>query len=225
MAGNPDQGFLVSTDSILAVAYAIVGLGIALVLHEYARALAATRLGDLSPKQAGRLTLSPRPLVDPFGTLLLPGILLLPILFGHPFPVFAYAKPMPLNTWTLRRRDRDATLIALAGPAANVALAFVFGALLRVAGSTGQAAVFLTDCLAVTLFLGIFNLVPIPGLDGSKIVARFLSGRAQEVYSNLDQYLPLFVLLVFFLLPTPILSLVSAIAGGVCRLAAGIAHC
>jgi len=107
----------VSTDTILYVVYLAVGLFLALDAREFVRASIAVRLGDQSPRHAGRVTLDPRPHVDRFGTLVLPGILLLPVLFGNPlFPVFAYAKPLPLNPWNLRNRGRDSVWIALAGP-------------------------------------------------------------------------------------------------------------
>jgi Zn-dependent protease len=217
---------VISGTSLLEVVYLIIGIIIALVGHEYAHAWVAWRLGDQMPRQTGRLTINPRLHVDPFGSLLLPGILLLPVLFGRfLFPIFAYGKVMQFNPWTLRRRDRDATIIALAGPAANIVLAFVFGSLLRVTGPTGRLGTLLDACLLVTLSLAIFNILPVPGLDGSKIVARFLSGRAKDVYSSLDQYLPLFILVIFFIFPGPIFSLVDAVANGVCHLAAGAANC
>ena len=217
---------MISGTSLLEVLYLAIGVMIALVAHEYAHAFAATQLGDQLPRQTGRLTLNPRPHVDPFGSLLLPAILLLPVLFTNPmFPIFAYGKPMQLNPWTLRRRDRDAVLITMAGPAANLVLAFVFGGLLRLVGPTGEAANLLGACLLVTLYLAIFNILPIPGLDGAKIAARFLSGRAKDVYVSMDQYIALFILVIFFIFNGPIFSLVHAVAGGVCHLAAGAANC
>jgi Zn-dependent protease len=210
----------VSVDSVLSVVYFVVALGVGVTVHEYAHAAAALRLGDHSPKLAGRMTLNPRPHVDTFGTLVLPGILLLPILFGRAiFIPFGYGKPQPLNVWNLRNRERDPILVALAGPAANVALAFAFGAMFRLA--QGEAAVFLVRCLQVSVVLAVLNLIPLPGLDGSRVLARFLPERAREVYTSLDQYLALFLLLVFFLLPTPILAFVQAIGNGICQVVAG----
>src|SRR5207249_7329458 len=132
-----------SLKSIELTLYFAVTLGVALVVREYARAWMANRLGDLTPKLNGRLTLDIRRHAEPFGTILLPILLLLPVLFGRNFifPVFAYAKPLPLNPWTLRRRDRDLVLISVAGPIANTLLAFVFGAAFR-AVSTGQVGSF-----------------------------------------------------------------------------------
>jgi len=208
--------------NILDTVYFAVGLLIAVDLHEYAHAFVAVRLGDQTPKAMGRLTLNPRPLVDPFGTLVLPGILLLPtLLAGRGWIPFAYAKPMPLNPWNLRRRDADAVWVALAGIGANVALAFVFGALFRISPGS-ELGRFFARCLQVNVVMAALHIVPIPGLDGGRLVARFLPPHARDVFLNLEQYLALFMLVVFFLLATPIQSFVAAIGNGICRLAAGL---
>jgi Zn-dependent protease len=213
-----------SVDSLLHTLYYVVGLLIALMAHEYAHAWMAIRLGDSTPRMMRRATLDPRPHVDPFGTLVLPGLLLLPVLFGRIlFPIFAYAKPFAVNPWNLRKQDKHLTLIALAGPAANVVLAFVFGALYRIsAPSTGQLASFIADCLQVTVTMAVMQLVPVPGLDGSRLLVRALSGRARDVYQNLDQYCALFILLIFFIIPGPIFAFVRVIGNGICGLVAGV---
>ena len=210
-----------SVESVLRTLYLAFGLMSGLVVHEYVHALAALRLGDPTPKGSGRLTLNPRPHVDVFGTLVLPGILLLPVLFGRPlFLPFAYARPQPLGPFTIRD-DRKTTIIALAGPVASIALALAFGLLLRLTGDAGELAAFLRACLTANVVLGVMNIVPLPGLDGSVVLARFLPGRAREVYTNLAQYLALFILLVFFLFPGPIFAFVAAVGEGICAVAAG----
>jgi Zn-dependent protease len=212
-----------SVDSLLETLYFAVGLLIALLVHEFAHAWVAIRLGDYTPRMMRRTSLDPRPHADPFGTLVLPGLLLLPVLFGRIlFPVFAYAKPFAVNPWNLRKQDRHLTLIALAGPAANVVLAFVFGGVYRaLAPSTGEFAKFIGDCLAVTITMAVMQLVPIPGLDGSRLLVRALSGRARDVYQNLDQYCALFILLIFFIVPGPIFAFVRVVGRGICQLTAG----
>jgi Zn-dependent protease len=220
----------VSVDSLLETVYLAVGLLLALVAHEYAHAWVAIRLGDLTPRMMRRATLDPRPHVDPFGTIVLPALLLMPILFGSSlltrsgfyFPVFAYAKPFAVNPWNLRKQDRHLTLIALAGPAANLLLGFIFGALFRLAGSAGgELARFLASCVIATVIMAVMQLVPVPGLDGSRLIARFLPSRAREVYQNMDQYAALFILLIFFIFPGPIFAFVRVIANGICQLVAG----
>lgn len=209
--------------SVEAVAYLGVGLLVALVVHEYAHAWMALRLGDATPRQAGRLSLDPRPHVEPFGTLVLPGILLLITLFGHGSfnYVFAYAKPQPLSPWSLRRQDRHVTLISLAGPAANVALALLFGGILRAAPGTGQVSRLVAACLLASVSLAATNLFPIPPLDMSRVVARFLPPRAREVMGNMEQYGALFILLLFFIIPGPLFAFVRVIGNGICQATAG----
>lgn len=212
-----------TVDSLLHTLYYLVGLFVALMVHEYAHAWVAVRLGDYTPKMMRRLTLDPRPHVDPFGTLVLPGLLLLPVLFGRLlFPVFAYAKPFAVNPWNLKKQDRHLTLIALAGPGANLVLAFVLGGIFRVtASSTGQLTNLIADSLQVTVIMAVMQLIPIPGLDGSRLLVRALSGRAREIYQNMDQYCALFILLIFFIIPGPIIAFVRVIGNGICGLVAG----
>src|SRR5262245_51701461 len=212
-----------TADSLKVVAYLAVGFVIALVVHEYAHAFVSSRLGDQSPRQQGRLSLNPQVHLDRFGSIVLPAILLLITLFdvSRAF-VFGYAKPQPQNPWTLRRQDRHATFIALAGPAANVVLSFVFGALYRVAGGSGEIGRFIAACLLTNVIMAAMNLIPIPPLDMSRVVARTLPPRAREVMTNLEQYGALFMLLVFFVLSTPILGIVRVIGNGICQLTAGV---
>jgi Zn-dependent protease len=212
----------VNAKSISAVAYLAVGFVIALVVHEYAHALVSSRLGDHAPRQQGRLSLNPQVHLDRFGSVVLPAILLLITLFdlSRAF-VFGYAKPQPQNPWTLRRQDRHATFIALAGPAANVVLSFAFGALYRVSGS-GELGRFIAACLLANVIMAAMNLIPIPPLDMARVVARTLPPKAREVMTNLEQYGALFMLLVFFVLSTPILGIVHVIGNGICQVTAGV---
>jgi Zn-dependent protease len=207
----------------LNVEYLALGLLIALVVHEFARAWMAVRLCDQTPRNTGRLTHDPRPHVDPLGTVILPGLLLLPVLFGSNlgFLPFAYAKPLPVNPWGLRKPDRDVTLIALAGPAANILLALGFGVLVRAIDVASQVGRLLHSCLIVTIVIGVLNLVPLPPLDGSRVVARFLPPRAREFWANADQFGGVIILVIFFIIPGPINAFVDAVGGGICRLVAG----
>ena len=210
-----------SVETVLFVVYLAIALLIALSVHEFAHAFVAARLGDHTPRQAGRLTLNPRAHVDPFGSLLLPAILLLPRLFGAAlFPVFAYGKPQPLNPWNLRKPDTHPVVIAVAGLAANLLLAFVFGGLLRLASLSGIGEIgrFLYAGLLVNVTFAVLHIIPFPPLDGSRVLARFLSGRAREVYLSWDPYGALFILVIFFIFPGPIFAFVRVIGGGICRI-------
>jgi Zn-dependent protease len=214
----------VSLNLRLAI-YLAIALVPSLVLHEYGHAVASDRLGDPTPRRWGRLTLNPRPLFDPFGSVILPVLALVLVASGNGLallPVFAYAKPMPLDPSYLRNPGRDATLIVLAGLGANLAIGAVAGVVLRT-GLTGDVGLFVYAVLIVNVFMFVFQLMPIPGLDGSKLLARFLPPHPRAVYVNLDQYLVLFMLVVFFILAGPLLGIVRALAGAVCSLLAGSA--
>ncbi|HEX9312099.1 MAG TPA: site-2 protease family protein [Actinomycetota bacterium] len=213
-------------DSLRFALYLLVALAPGLVLHEYAHALAADRLGDPSPRRWGRLTLDPRPLIDPFGTIILPALALILVAAdaGFVIPVFAYAKPMPLDARYLRDPNRDSLIVVLAGLGANLVLAAVAGVALRF-GLTGEAATFAYAWLVVNVFMFVIQLMPVPGLDGSKLLARVLSARVREIYQGLDQYIVLFMLAIFFLLGGPFLSIVNGLVRAVCTVMAGAANC
>jgi Zn-dependent protease len=210
-------GALQGVHGDLVLYLAAAGL-IALVVHEYAHAFVASRLGDSSPRAFGRLTLSPKAHADPFGTYVLPAILLLIAFFtGNPL-VFAYAKPMPLNPWNTGRRTRDTVLIQAAGPAANLVLAFVFAAVVTFTCGTPILTPFLDVCVITNALFAAAHIVPVPPLDGARAIAPFLSPRAREVFVNMEQYAALFMLLLFFILGAFFLSLITSIAGGIIRL-------
>ena len=213
-------------DSLRFALYLLVALAPSLVLHEYGHALAADRLGDPSPRRWGRLTLDPRPLIDPFGTIILPALALILVAAdaGFVIPVFAYAKPMPLDARYLRDPNRDSLIVVLAGLGANLVLAAVAGVALRF-GLTGEAATFAYAWLVVNVFMFVIQLMPVPGLDGSKLLARVLSARVREIYQGLDQYIVLFMLAIFFLLGGPFLSIVNGLVRAVCTVMAGAANC
>lgn len=206
--------------------YLLIALVPALVLHEYGHAAAADRFGDPSPRRWGRLTLNPRPLVDPFGSLILPGLALILVASGSAFviPVFAYAKPMPLDPNYLRNPGRDSLRVVWAGLGANLIGAAVAGVALR-AGLTGDALQIAYAFLLVNGMMFLIQLMPVPGFDGSKLLARLLRGRAREVYVGLDEYLVLFVLLIFFLLGGPFLGIVTGLFRGICGVLAGRVNC
>ena len=157
-----------------------------LVLHEYAHAFAADRLGDPTPRRWGRLTFNPKPLIDPFGSVILPALALILVASGSGaiIPIFAYAKPMALDPTYLRNRDRDSLIVVLAGLAANLVLAVAAGVAMRL-GLSGEAELAAYAVLLVNVFMFVIQLMPVPGLDGSKLLVRVLPPRPREVYANL----------------------------------------
>ncbi|MCA9400339.1 MAG: site-2 protease family protein [Candidatus Omnitrophica bacterium] len=178
----------------------IIYLGIllpAIILHECAHAWSAYILGDPTAKQMGRLTLNPFKHIDPVGSLILPGFLLLIRAMGHGVFLFGWAKPVPVNFLRLNNPKRDMMWVGMAGPAINVILAIFFSLLLRLSlpfvwVDILKAAVFFN------LLLAIFNMVPIPPLDGSRLVMGLLPKNLLIPYSKLERF---GILIVFALIP------------------------
>ncbi|MDQ3991226.1 MAG: site-2 protease family protein [Actinomycetota bacterium] len=204
----------------VTVALIVVALLPAIVLHEVMHGVVADRLGDTTPRLMGRLTLNPVRHIDPFGTVILPGLLLLPALFGRGGGlVFGYAKPMPVNPANLRDPDRHMMWIAVAGPATNLALAVAGGLAARAVGlGQGIVSQFLQLFVLVNVILAVFNVIPIPPLDGSKVLARFLPERARQVYRSWEPYGALFILAIFFLFPAPLFRIVDPVVSGLLQL-------
>ncbi|MFH1063237.1 MAG: site-2 protease family protein [Candidatus Omnitrophota bacterium] len=155
---------------------------IALVVHEYAHGFVAHKLGDNTAKQMGRLTLNPLAHVDMFGTIFLPLFL---IISGSPF-VFGWAKPVPVNFYNLTNPKKDMIWVGLAGPAANFLTALiVFLILVTGIAKNVILAEFLVKVLIISIFLGGFNLIPIPPLDGSRILMGLLPMKLARAYSRI----------------------------------------
>ncbi len=162
------------------------------IFHEYMHGWMADRLGDPTARYAGRLTLNPKSHIDLFGTILMP--LGLFFLSGGRF-LFAYAKPVPYNPYNLRNQRYGSLLVGIAGPLANFLLAIVFGLFLRFFPGSFLSP-FIAIIVLVNISLGVFNLVPIPPLDGSKILYAFLPPAWHKVQDFLDRY-GMWVLLIF----------------------------
>ena len=210
-----------SGDSLRLTLYLGVSLFVALDLREYARALMATRLHDPTPRLWGRLGLRPKGWFEPFGSGLLPGLILLLWAAATVYPpIIAYAKPAPIDPSYFRRYQRDSVMVGLAGPLTNVAVAVAALLLLRL-GVSGEAARVLGAFAFTNLCMAFFHLLPIPGLDGARLVGLVLPPRAAEMYRNADAYLPLFVLLVIFFLATSVNSIVYGLTNAVCQAASG----
>jgi len=166
-----------------AVSFAL--LLVAMTVHEFAHGLVAYKLGDSTARLSGRLTLNPLAHIDPFWTVLLPLVLFLSTSGSF---VFGAAKPVPINYWSLKNPKKDIIWIGLAGPAANFLLAFLISGLLRFIPAQGMAAYLLFHLLTINVVLAIFNLIPIPPLDGSKVLMGLLPEQLSEQYANLERY-------------------------------------
>ncbi len=169
----------------------------AVILHECAHGWVAYKLGDSTAKVSGRLTLNPIRHVDPIGTIVLPALLFLlpsPIIFG-------WAKPVPVNFLALRHPKRDMMLVALAGPLVNIFLAVLLSFLFKGNFSSGDHQV-LQMAVEINLVLALFNMIPIPPLDGSRVVIGLLPAKMAYAYARLERYgiVIVFVLLYFGLL-------------------------
>ncbi len=176
----------------------VVILIFSVVIHEYAHGWAADQLGDPTAKNLGRLTLNPIVHFDPIGSFLVPLFL---ILFN--FPPFGWAKPVPYNPNNLRNQKRDPALVAIAGPLANLIMAVIFGLCMHLVLviNIPSKALFLTAFEAVVivnLVLALFNLIPIPPLDGSKVLFVLLPAKAYKLKLFLEKYGFLVVLIIVF---------------------------
>ena len=202
----------------------LVILIFSIVLHEVSHGVVANSLGDPTAKRAGRLTLNPIPHIDPIGSIALPLILILVSqATGGGGIIFGWAKPVPVNHYNLRDRRFGPAKVSLAGPAANLALALVFGLVLRFfapalfAFNPALILVF-SSIVFLNILLAVFNLLPIPPLDGSHILFTFLPSSMDHVKIFLSQYgflLLLFVIFFFFPFISHIVNFIFGLIVGI----------
>lgn len=202
-------------DWLPEVAAAVIAAILAITLHEAAHGYAALWLGDDTAKRAGRISINPLRHVDPVGTLILPGVMVVGQLLamGQVQGVFGWAKPVPVNLWQLRNPRRGMVLVAAAGPAVNALLALA-SALLAHAVIAGQGALgpdatqfllrFAVLSILSNLVLGLFNLLPLPPLDGGRIMVGILPRGPAIALSRVEPYGIMIVLLGLFILPMAI---------------------
>lgn len=175
---------------------------VAVTLHEAAHGWAADRLGDPTAREQGRVTLNPLPHIDRFGTVILPLLCIIaPVSL-----VFGYARPVPVNLARLRHPRRDMMLVAAAGPAANVGLCLLSAVLLGVAPDTpgwlaGWVVAVLKCSILLNAVLAVFNMLPVPPLDGGRIVTGLLPAGLAVRYARLERYGLILVIAVLIVLP------------------------
>ena len=171
----------------------IIILFLSITLHEFAHGWIAYKLGDLTAKHSGRLTLNPLAHIDPFGTVVLP-ILTLIISRGL-FP-FGYAKPVPINPYNFKNPKKDIRWVGAAGPGINIIFAIILSLIIKLNVSFLQDALKLG--VLINLILAIFNLIPIPPLDGSKILASLLPNKYSYPYLKMEKYG--FLIIIFLIM-------------------------
>lgn len=209
---------VISGDSIILLGVLVPSV----ILHEVSHGYVALIFGDDTAKRAGRLTLNPLAHIDPVGSVILPALLI----FAGVTPI-GYAKPVPVDLSRLRSPRNQSVLVSLAGPVVNIVIALVAGILLHLdishstqsnLGLIAQLAV--TNSLsgkvlfylgAVNVLLAVFNLIPIPPLDGSAVIERVLPGRYLGSYLRLRRVMLPVALVTFFLFPSVIQNLISPV--------------
>jgi len=181
--------------------YALLILLFSAIVHEVSHGFSAKFQGDNTAEVAGRLTLNPLPHLDPFGSVILPLLLALPALFGAPVFIIGWAKPVPFNLNNLRNKKWGPALVAMAGPLSNISIAVIFGLLFRVfLGSTifpPALMIFLAIIIWINLLLAVFNLLPIPPLDGSRLFGS-LFGIPASFMQKIERF-GFFILLYLFI--------------------------
>ena len=179
----------------------VLPLVIAITFHEAAHGWVANRLGDDTARRMGRVTFNPLRHIDPVGTVLLPALL---IVFGAPF-VFGYAKPVPVNFARLHHPKRDMVWVALAGPAVNLALALAAGALYHLVPYFSPwlgrwIAHNLENALLINVVLAVFNMLPLPPLDGGRVLTGLLPVSLAVPFARIERFgMPILITLLFVL--------------------------
>lgn len=178
----------------MIIVFQIIVLILSAVVHEYMHGWTAYQLGDPTAKNAGRLTLNPLAHLEWFGSVFLP----LMMVISHVGFVFGWAKPVPYNPYNLRDRRYGEAKVAIAGPLSNLVLAILFGLVIRAIPSLSLTfAGLLSIIVYINLILFIFNLIPIPPLDGSKVLALFLTPEQRAKYLSFER--GGFIILILFL--------------------------
>ncbi len=203
----------------MIIALTLIILVLSVIAHEVAHGYAANSLGDPTARLAGRLTLNPLPHIDLLGSVLIPALL---VLTGSPI-LFGWAKPVPYNPYNLKNQRWGETMVALAGSATNLFIALIFGLIMRFGGGVlSPAALSLAATITfVNLFLGFFNLIPFPPLDGFTALRSALSWHLSASLSRFERQirgagvvsLILFLLVFSYLLAGPFLNLVLWVFG------------
>ncbi len=191
-----------ANDTLYTISVWILPLVIAITFHEAAHGFVAHHFGDNTAWERGRVSFNPLKHIDPFGTLILPAVLL----FSHSPFLFGYAKPVPVNFRSLRNPRIDMVWVALAGPATNIALALIAAAAFHLLpfapdNSAQWIADNLKNALVINVVLAIFNMLPIPPLDGGRVAVGLLPNFLAVPLSRLEPFGMLILIGLLILLP------------------------
>jgi Zn-dependent protease len=211
---------------VLTVVFLVAAFLVGVVLHEVSHGVVALWFGDSTARDAGRLSLNPIRHIDPFGTVVLPGLLIaLAVIGPGSGVVFGYAKPVPVRSDRLRRPEQM-LWVGLAGPTTNLLLALLCVITMRIAVEVVGSVLFVEPVFeflvlwtGVNTLLCIFNLVPIPPLDGSEVVARVLPATARRQFRAAGQFGFLALFALVFLFPEAISTVLDPVLGALLRLA------
>ncbi|MEK7612342.1 MAG: site-2 protease family protein [Patescibacteria group bacterium] len=189
-------------NDLLIIIFQLIVLIFSVMVHEVSHGALALRLGDTTAKDAGRLTLNPIKHIDPLGSVIIPLVLIIPQLFGISGPIFGWAKPVPYNPYNLKNPKKGAGIIAAAGPVSNLLIAGIFGIILRGIGFFPEVVslelvILINIVIFINVLLAVFNLLPIPPLDGSGILFALLPTKYHAVQQFLSQHG--FMILLFFI--------------------------
>lgn len=205
--------------------FIILILLLSIIIHEVSHGMIADFLGDPTAKRAGRLTLNPLKHLDPIGSILVPLVLLFMMKFTGGGIIFGWAKPVPISPRNFRDQKYGSAKVSLAGPASNLLIALIFGLALRFIPVLSELSlgVMFSFIVYINILLAIFNLLPIPPLDGSKILFTFLPStmRIQRIKAALQQYGMFILVFVLVFFPGLIFSLINFLLSGAYMLIVG----
>lgn len=185
----------------ISVIFQIIILVFSVIIHEISHGFMALAFGDKTAQYQGRLTLNPIKHIDLFGSIILPFLLYI----THAGFMVGWAKPVPYNPYNLRNAKIAEPMVALAGPLSNLLVAVIFGLIIRLAPIPSQLVLIFAYVVLINIALAVFNLVPIPPLDGSKILFSFIPNN-RFVFSELATRYGIFILIIFIVFGAQFLS-------------------